>query len=69
MAGFSNKNKVLKTMLSIVIVNYNSLALINGCVRSFMDHCKNFPFEIIIVDNSNENGESLLKMYSSIETY
>lgn len=53
-------------MLSIIIVNYNSLQLIINCVRSISDHTKNLAYEIIVVDNSNENPGPLLEKYPHI---
>lgn len=40
--------------LSIIIVNYLSGDLILDCVRSVYAHNKRLPFEIIVVDNSND---------------
>jgi GT2 family glycosyltransferase len=43
-----------KDLLSIIIVNYHSSALILQCLQSLYAHTVNFPFEVIIVSNSNE---------------
>ncbi len=49
-------------MLSILIVNYKSAALIKDCIQSLMTHSIGFPFEIIVIDNaSNDNSEETLK--------
>lgn len=53
-------------MLSIIIVNYNSLHLIINCVQSIVDNTNDLDHEIIVVDNSNENPRPLLEKYPFI---
>jgi GT2 family glycosyltransferase len=40
-------------MLSIIIVNYNSEALIKDCITSIYQFTPNLPIEILVVDNSS----------------
>jgi GT2 family glycosyltransferase len=40
-------------MLSIIIVNYNSIALIEDCISSIYQFTRNISFEILVVDNSS----------------
>lgn len=44
----------VKPKVSIIIVNYNSSSLINNCLESVIQHTKDIPFEVIIVDNATE---------------
>ena len=54
-------------MLSIIIVNYNSLGLIMDCLDS-LDHHDNLPgFDVIIVDNSEEDPSLLLERYPFVQ--
>lgn len=53
-------------MLSIVIVNYNSLYLITNCVQSILSCTHDLAFEIIVVDNSNESPQALLEQYPQL---
>lgn len=39
--------------VSIILVNYNSAALIRQCLRSIYEHTKEISFEIIVVDNAS----------------
>lgn len=41
--------------VSIIIVNYNTSALINDCIRSIFNYTKGIDYEIIVVDNASEN--------------
>lgn len=40
--------------VSIIIVNYNTSALINDCLKSIYQHTEGVDYEIIIVDNNTE---------------
>ena len=40
--------------LSIIIVNYFSIELIHACIASVYRQTSDFPFEIIVVDNSSD---------------
>jgi len=59
--------------VSIIIVNYKTAALIRNCVDSLREKTKEVSYEIIIVDNSNDNNEwssltELTKQFSYIRT-
>ena len=41
-------------MISIVIVNWNSGSLLEGCIRSLLQHAE--ESEIVIVDNGSEDS-------------
>jgi GT2 family glycosyltransferase len=43
--------------LSIVILNYNSLNLINDCLKSFKKYSPRIDNEIIVVNNDNNNKD------------
>lgn len=48
--------------LSIIIVNYKSVALIQDCVRSIIRETNEIRYEIIVVDNhSNDNCSTILQ--------
>jgi len=51
------------TVLSIIIVNYNTGKFISQCLRSIEKHTKDLDYEIIVVDNasSDESVEFLRK--------
>lgn len=49
-------------MISIIIVNYNTMQLTINCIASIYNYTKNINFEIIIVDNaSSDNSVSQLR--------
>lgn len=54
--------------LSIIIVNYHSVALIRDCIRSVYAYNKELPFEIIVVDNSDDAAgkETVLKQFPEV---
>src|SRR5690606_34789161 len=37
---------------SIVIINYNTFAITNNCIKSVLEHTKAVAYEIIVVDNA-----------------
>lgn len=43
--------------ISIVIVNYNALALLDKCLSSIIKHTEGLNFEIIVVDNNSSEGD------------
>lgn len=43
-------------MVSIIIVNYNTLELTKNCIRSIIQHTQEIPYEIILVDNASTDG-------------
>lgn len=42
--------------LSIIIVSYNTSALLRGCLRSIHETISEIAFEIIVVDNASNDG-------------
>lgn len=44
-------------MISILIVNYASVALIRDCIKSVLSHSEGVDFEIIVADNSSQPQE------------
>jgi len=43
--------------LTIIIVNYNQLQLLNDCLRSLQKFTKDVSYEIIVVDNNSTDGD------------
>ena len=43
-------------MLSIIIVNWNTRALLQACLASIFRHRPAFAFEVVIVDNASSDG-------------
>ena len=57
----------MKTSLSIIIPTWNTSATTLKCVQSLKKYLKNFPYEIIIVDNaSTDKTEEILKTEKGI---
>jgi len=54
--------------ISIIIVHYNTLELLQQCLDSILLESKNFSYEIIVVDNASSNNpkEIILKRYPDI---
>src|SRR3954463_13247476 len=48
---------MMAPLVSIIYVNYNTSDLIGNSIMSLREHCKDVPFEIIIVDNSSTDAE------------
>ncbi len=48
--------------LSIVIVNWNVIDLLQNCLQSILEHTKNLSFEVIVVDNNSPDQEVLTEM-------
>ena len=46
--------------VSVIIVNYNSSSLINGCLASLFEKTADIGFEVIIVDNATEKLEDVI---------
>ncbi len=42
-------------LLSIIIVNYKSAALINNCITSLVVNSGDLPYELLLVDNASED--------------
>jgi GT2 family glycosyltransferase len=54
--------------VSIIIVNYNTQALLRQCLKSVLEITKNIVFEIIVVDNASIDGsqQMIKKEFSNI---
>lgn len=52
----STKSVGPRVKLSIVFVNWNSVDYLRGCISSILQHTRNTPFEIIVVDNASPKG-------------
>jgi GT2 family glycosyltransferase len=54
--------------VSIIIVNFNTTALIHQCIASIKKHCTNTLYEIIVVDNasSDRSIEGLTELWPEI---
>lgn len=55
-------------LISIILVNYHSGAFLGNCVQSVIAETADVPYEIILVDNSPQDGitENLLHTFSGI---
>lgn len=51
--------------ISIIIVNYNTMHLVNNCIESIFNNCKNENYEIIVVDNDSKDKGQLNSKYLS----
>ena len=51
---------VYAVTLSIIIVNWNTAALLRDCLQSIREHPFPGPFEVIIVDNASSDGSAAL---------
>lgn len=59
---FKISKEMLKTpVLSIIIVNYNTIDLIENCIKSIRDKVKSYSYEIIIIDNCSNDDIDTLK--------
>src|SRR5574337_484409 len=58
-----------KMKVSIILVNYNSSALLRQCLRSIYEQTREIPFEIIVVDNaSSDNSRQIVRSeFSSVQ--
>ena len=46
----------MKPDISIIIINWNSKAFVETCVRSIFEQTRNIEFEIIVLDNASCDG-------------
>jgi GT2 family glycosyltransferase len=46
--------------ISIIIVSYKTPELVLGCIRSIFESASSVKFEVIVVDNSNDDGTKAL---------
>lgn len=53
--------------VSIIIVNYNGLDLLDNCLKTFNEFSKDFSYEIIVVDNNSQIGnvEAIVSKYEN----
>lgn len=42
--------------VSVIIVNYNTLAITRDCIASVVEHSRDVDYEIIVVDNASTDG-------------
>ncbi len=56
----SDGKLVYAVTLSIIIVNWNTAALLRDCLQSIREHPFPGPFEVIIVDNASLDGSAAL---------
>lgn len=45
-----------KIKLSIIILNYNTKELLEGCLKSVKEHMDEVPMEVIVSDNTSDDG-------------
>ena len=51
--------KTKKTDLSVIILNYNTRALLKGCLLSLKkSESKGMVFEVIVIDNASTDGSA-----------
>lgn len=55
-------------IISIIIVNYNSFALLQSCLESIINNSRDINYEIIVVDNNSTDGdvETITSQYNNI---
>lgn len=59
----------MSKQLSIIIINYNTLALTKQCIASIFKHCNEELFEIIVVDNAStkEDPAAITQEFPSVK--
>jgi GT2 family glycosyltransferase len=55
--------------VSIIIVSYNCLNILDDCLKSLFFHTKDISFEIIVVDNNSTEGsvDAIIKKYPEVK--
>ncbi|NDC42856.1 MAG: glycosyltransferase family 2 protein [Chitinophagia bacterium] len=55
-------------MVSVIIVNYNTFTITCNCIASVIQHTRDVPYEIIVVDNAspNDNPDLFLERFPDI---
>lgn len=46
--------------VSIIVVNYNTLALTQSCINSIIEYTVDVSFEIIVIDNNSHDGSQAI---------
>lgn len=44
--------------VSVIVVNYNRMDLLQDCLSSILSTCKGYPAEVILVDNGSSDGSA-----------
>jgi len=68
MPSKKKSSRTLTPEVSIIIVNYRSLNLIDDCISSIYEHSSVQNFEIIVITNSGwgENGQKVIDKYPDV---
>ncbi|MCZ6703359.1 MAG: glycosyltransferase family 2 protein [Ignavibacteria bacterium] len=55
--------------ISVIIVNYNNIDLLDQCLFTLIEYTKGLEYEIIVVDNNSTDGniDDILKKYNQIK--
>lgn len=55
--------------VSIIIVNYNAIKILDDCLESLFKFSKNFSFEVIVVDNNSNDGDisAVTRKYPNVQ--
>jgi len=54
--GTESNNKTGAPLLSVVLVNWNTRAVLRDCLTSIFDHTRALAFEVIVIDNGSTDG-------------
>jgi O-antigen biosynthesis protein len=58
-----------KPKISVIIPSYNSMHTIEKCLDSVINQSINLPYEIIVVDSSNDKTPEIMQSYLSMVRY
>jgi len=59
---------MVKTELSIIILNYQSAGLVRQCLRGIINNLTGLEYEIIVVDNASKQGlDNLPTLFSDVK--